>query len=100
MLTNRPQKSSRSTKVNFGRIPIYLFVCVWAVTELFVFFWMFYSSFKNTADIYRSPWSLPTSINSTGYYTDLTGTTEIHVPLGSFLLHSSIVSFGAMIGIL
>jgi len=95
-LTKNP---SRKGALNIGKVPVYLFVCIWAATELFVLAWMFYSSLKSTPEIYRDPWSLPSTLNSTGYVTDLQGTGVLHVPLGSFLIHSSIVAFAAIVGI-
>lgn len=79
---------------------MYLFVGVWAATELYVLLWAVLGSFKTTAQINANPFGLPTSLSFGSYYQDLTGGGELNVPLGSFLIHSSIVVFGSMILIL
>jgi ABC-type glycerol-3-phosphate transport system permease component len=99
LLLAKEERKLATRKLNIGLIPVYLFVSAWAATELFVLFWMTYSSFKSTPEIIRNTWAFPSQFDFSGYYTDLTGTGELHVPLGSFLVHSSIVAFGAIIGI-
>jgi len=79
---------------------MYIFVGIWAATELYVLLWAVLGSFKTTAEINSNPFGLPSSISFGSYYQDLTGGGELHVPLGSFLIHSSIVVFGSMIVIL
>lgn len=84
---------------NVGRIPSYLFVGVWAATEIYVLLWAIMGSFRSTAALDQNPFGLPTSISFTAYYTDISGGGELHVPLGQFLIHSSIVVFGSIIPI-
>jgi len=82
------------------RIPLYLWVIAWTISELFVFFWMVYSSFKTNPEFLRNIWSLPSSINFGNYINDLTGHTSPPIPIGQYLLNSAVVSSGSIIGIL
>jgi raffinose/stachyose/melibiose transport system permease protein len=82
------------------RIPLYLWVAAWGITELFVLFWMVYSSFKTNPEFLRNIWSLPSSLNFANYANDLTGNTSPPIPIGQYLLNSAVVSFGSIIGIL
>ncbi len=93
-------RESKRRSVNPGIFPIYLFLTVWALSELFVLVWVGYSSFKSTTQVYRDIWSLPTHFNTTGYYLDLTGQGVQQVPLGHFLVNSSIVAFSSVVGII
>ncbi|MGD0638603.1 MAG: carbohydrate ABC transporter permease [Nitrososphaerales archaeon] len=94
------QKQAGRKAINVGRIPSYLFVGVWAATEIYVLLWAVMGSFRSTAQLDQNPFGIPTSINFNAYYDDLTGGGELHVPLGSFLVHSGIVVFGALAVIL
>jgi raffinose/stachyose/melibiose transport system permease protein len=91
-------KSSRR-RISFGRIPLYLWISLWAGTELFVFFWLTYSSFKTNSQFLRDIWSLPTSLNPINYINDLTGHTSPPIPIGQYLINSGIVSVASLIGI-
>jgi ABC-type glycerol-3-phosphate transport system permease component len=99
MSANAASQGGRK-RFNVGRVPMYAFVGVWAVTEIYVLLWAVFSGFKNTAQIDLNPFALPTSISFTSYYDDLTGGGELHVPLGSFIEHSAIVVFSSLIAIL
>ncbi len=94
-----PKKRS-GYRLNIGRIPVYAFLIVWTVTELLALIWMTYSSFKSTPEFYRDIWSLPSSLNFSGYYTDITGTGNPVVPLGQYLTSSAIVAFTSVAGII
>jgi raffinose/stachyose/melibiose transport system permease protein len=94
----QPQAGRRT--INIARIPVYLFVGIWAATELYVLIWAVFGSFRSTAQLNENPFGIPTSLDFSAYYTDLTGGGELHVPLGSFLIHSSIVVFGSLAVIL
>ncbi len=94
------QKIAGRKIFNIARLPSYLFVGIWAATELYVLLWAVFGSFKTTAEIDANPFGLPSSLSFNSYYTDLTGGGELHVPLGSFLIHSSIVVFASIAVIL
>ncbi len=85
---------------NAARLPMYIFVGLWGATELYVLLWAIFGSFRTTAELNQNPFGVPTSLDFTAYYTDLTGGGELHVPLGSFLIHSSIVVFVSLAAIL
>src|ERR1700730_2706291 len=87
-------------KINLGRIPLYLWVSAWAISELFVFFWMVYSSFKSNPEFLRNIWALPSSLNFVNYINDLQGNTSPPIPIGQYLGNSAIVTFGSVVGIL
>ena len=86
--------------LSIGRIPLYLWISLWAGTELFILFWMTYTSFKTNAEFLRDIWALPSSLRFDNYINDLTGNTAPPVPVGQYLINSAIVSFGSVVGIL
>jgi raffinose/stachyose/melibiose transport system permease protein len=89
--------------VNLARMPIYILLVGWALSEVMALVWMSYSSFKTTPEIYRSVWNLPSSLNFSSYYYDITGTAPrgvAPVPLGQFLVNSTIVAFSSVTGII
>jgi raffinose/stachyose/melibiose transport system permease protein len=94
------QPRAGQKRINIARLPVYLFIGIWAATELYVLIWAVMGSFQSTAALDKNPFGFPTSLDFTAYYTDLTGGGELHVPLGSFLIHSSIVVFGSILVIL
>ena len=94
------QSQAGQKRFNAARLPVYLFIGIWAATELYVLIWAVMGSFQSTAALDKNPFGFPTSLDFTAYYTDLTGGGELHVPLGSFLIHSSIVVFGSIVVIL
>ena len=81
---------------------VYVFLLVWALSEIFPLFWMTYSSFKTTAEIYRDIWALPSILRLNNYYDDIAGqvTSSIVIPVGQFLVNSSIVAFASVLGII
>ena len=94
------QQHAGRKRFNVSRLPVYIFVGIWGATELYVLLWAVFGSLRTTAELNKNPFGVPTSLNFTAYYTDITGTGELHVPLGEFLVHSSIVVFGALAVIL
>jgi len=94
------QKQAGRKIFNPARLPVYIFVGLWGATELYVLVWAIFGSFRTTAELNQNPFGVPTSLDFTAYYTDLTGGGELHVPLGSFLIHSSIVVFVSLLVIL
>jgi raffinose/stachyose/melibiose transport system permease protein len=97
------KKNSRGPQgsgLSLGRIPLYLWISLWAGTELFILFWMTYTSFKTNAEFLRDIWALPSSLRFENYINDLTGNTAPPVPVGQYLINSAIVSFGSVVGIL
>src|ERR1700674_2162954 len=101
----KPTKKNKSRRppgggFSIGRIPLYVWISLWAGTELFILFWMTYTSFKTNAEFLRDIWALPSSLRFDNYINDLTGNTAPPVPVGQYLINSAIVSFGSVIGIL
>jgi raffinose/stachyose/melibiose transport system permease protein len=83
-------------KTSIPRLIVYLFVLVWASTEVFALFWLTYSSFKTTTQIFQNIWALPTSLYTSGYVTDLLGNGLPAVRLGQYIINSTIVSFASI----
>ena len=92
--------SSRSSAgPSVGKVSLYLWISLWALSELFVLSWLVYSSFKTNPQFLRDIWSLPTSLNPINYINDLEGKTSPPVPIGQYLINSGIVSVSSLIGI-
>ena len=51
---------------------MYLFVGIWGATELYVLLWAVFGSFRSTAQLNQNPFGVPTGLDFTAYYTDLT----------------------------
>jgi raffinose/stachyose/melibiose transport system permease protein len=94
------QQHAGRKRFNVSRLPVYIFVGIWGATELYVLLWAVFGSLRTTAELDKNPFGVPASLNFTAYYTDITGTGELHVPLGEFLIHSSIVVFASLAVIL
>ena len=84
---------------NVGKMSLYLWISLWALSELFVLFWLVYSSFKTNPQFLRDIRSLPTSLNPINYINDLTGNTKPPIPIGEYLINSGVVSASSLVGI-
>ena len=85
-------------KITLPRLALHAFIGLWALTEIFLFAWMAYSSFKTTPEIYRSIWSLPTSLDPINYIQDISGAAPVLIPFGDFLRNSSVIAFVSVAG--
>jgi raffinose/stachyose/melibiose transport system permease protein len=95
----RVVKDRKKRRINIGRIPCYLIISIWAITEIFMYTWMFYSSFKNTPEIYQDMLALPKSLKLDNYIEILSGRYS-NIYMGRYLINSAIVALISLGGIL
>lgn len=50
-----------------SKLVLRIFLFIWGLTIIFPLIWMIYSSFKNNAEFYESPWVLPSVMRFSNY---------------------------------
>ena len=86
----------KHTKIKPGKIIIYLILIAWAVTTIFPFLWVFNHSFKPSAEVIRSSFSLPQEFTWMNY-SNAFSKQNILVAYKNSLLISGSVTIGVML---
>lgn len=86
----------KHTKIKPGKIIIYLILIAWAVTTIFPFLWVFNNSFKPSAEVIRSSFSLPQEFTWMNY-SNAFSKQNILVAYKNSLLISGSVTIGVML---
>jgi len=82
-------------KLSIGMIIVYLFLIIWAVLTIFPFVWVVVNSFKPSAEVLRSSFSLPQEFTFMNYENAFGKLNVLNAYKNSFLI-SGTVTIGVM----
>lgn len=87
--------AKKKKKVKISTIVIYAVLVFWLVLTVFPFVWVLLNSFKPSADVLRSSFSLPAEFTMMNYETAFT-----RMKIGTAYMHSFIISGSVTIGVM
>jgi raffinose/stachyose/melibiose transport system permease protein len=80
---------------NYKLIPIYVFLIIWTILQLFPIIYMFVTSFKTDQDIILNPWTFPTDPQFENYTGAWYGVGDTYT-MGDFFINSIKVTVGSL----
>lgn len=83
-------KESRRFRGERGKIFYYAILSSWAAVTIFIFLWLFNGSLKSNAEVFSSPWSLPSNVTETGPENYITAWTTAN--MGGYFVNSLFVT--------
>ncbi|MEG2935170.1 MAG: carbohydrate ABC transporter permease, partial [Clostridium sp.] len=83
-------KSKKETSFSFGKFVIYAVLIVWAVTTIFPFIWVIVNSFKPSAELLSSSFSLPKEFTLVNYQNAFNNLNILKAYGMSFLISGSV----------
>lgn len=89
------QTYKKKKKVSIGMIVIYVFLILWAVLTIFPFVWVVMNSFKPSAEVLRSSFSLPQEFTMMNYENAFGKLNVLNAYKNSFII-SGVVTVGVM----
>lgn len=82
-------------KISVGMLIVYIFLIIWAVLTMFPFVWVVVNSFKPSAEVLRSSFSLPQEFTLMNYQNAFSKLNVLNAYKNSFLI-SGTVTVGVM----
>lgn len=91
-----PKVRKRGKKISIGMSVVYIILIIWAVITIFPFVWVVVNSFKPSAEVLRSSFSLPQEFTLMNYENAFSRLNVLNAYKNSFLI-SGCVTIGVMV---
>ena len=91
-----PKVRKHRKKISIGMIVVYIILTIWAVITIFPFVWVVVNSFKPSAEVLRSSFSLPQEFTLMNYENAFSRLNVLNAYKNSFLI-SGCVTIGVMV---